>query len=554
MSTRNGNKSWTSPRTIGATLLAAAVFLTACGSGGKAPSGPSSGSPSNTGSPPASSAPKQGGTLIFGVESIGGSSDPGVFTSFGNWQAIDSICEGLVHYDYSGPDAKAQPALAEYWQISPDGTTYTFTLRKDVKFHDGTDLTAEAVKLSWNRLLDENDPTRAPGTYAGSEIGGDNIKEINVLDTHEVELVLHAPDRAQLLRLANPNAVILSPDALDKHGKNIGQHLVCTGPFKMDELVDGQHITMSAFDGYWGGRPYLDKLILKAIGDEATIISALRAGEIDITNHAPITSLQQLEKDPNLKVEVSKPYITMFLNVNAKHKPFDDKRVRQALNYAIDRVAIRDGVFDGRISLPAGMIPPAEFGYNQEFEQQSTLNVEKAKQLLTEAGYPDGIDVTIDVVNNLFWPRLAETVQASAAKAGIRIKINVLDPGTWNAKLDQGEAQLSMQQRSAFVADPDNKLTPLLYSTSPVTSQTGTTLYPNYKELDEMLDGARQELNVAKAKEMYDELQQWLLDESPIVYLGYLPLATVSQKYVEGVNVDALGTYRTYPRTIWLNK
>jgi peptide/nickel transport system substrate-binding protein len=320
-------------------------------------------------------------------------------------------------------------------------------------------------------------------------------------------------------------------------------------------MASGQNVTMSAFDQYWGGRPYLDQFILKAITDPTTLISSLLSGETDATNFAPITAVSVFKANPNLKVVLGAPWIVLFLALNAKIGVTRNKLVRQAINYAIDRKAIRDGVFGGTSILPAGMDTPASWAYDPALQPRSTQNIPTARQLLARAGHPRGVSIAMDVENTVFYPRLAESMQSSAAAAGVKININKLDEGTFWGKVDAGKSQASVTQRSGFVADPDNKLTPLLYSTSSVAqTETGNDIYPNAKQLDHMLDQARAEPDRARRRQMYFQIQDWLLDMVPYVYLAYIRLPVVMQRYVMGVNANALGTYRLYPHDIWLNK
>lgn len=534
---------------IGAGLagsMAASSILSACGS---------TASPAATEAPAAAEAtqaPAQeaaaaetGGTLVFAVDSLQGNLEPGTFFSFGDWQAIDCVARGLVFFDYQA-GSEPEPALAESWDISDDGLVYTFKLKQGLKFHDDTDITAEAVRRSFMRLLDENDPTRAPGTYAGSEIGGTNVAEIKVIDDHTVQISLKEPDVAYLKRMANPNAVILSPAALDKYGKDIGQNLVSAGPFKVERIVANQEVELSAFDGFYKGRPQVDRVVLRAIPDETTILSALEAGEVHVTNHAPISELERMRNNSSLKVEVGVPWIVMFLGLNYNIPPFDDQKVRQAVNFAINRENIKDAVFSGASEVPAGIIAPPELGYAPELAELSSQDLDKAKALLAEAG-KEGIEITLSVTNVLFWPRMGELIQNDLNQAGFNCKLEKLDEGTFWGKVHENALAMTLTQRSAFVADPDNKLTPILYSTSSVAqTQTGNANYPDAADLDRMLDQARAEADQAKRAELYKEIQKWLLERVPYVYIGYLALPVVEQKNVAGVNAAALGTYRTY--------
>jgi peptide/nickel transport system substrate-binding protein len=492
-----------------------------------------------------------GGTLVFAAEAIQGNLEPGSFYSFGDWQAIDLVGRGLVFFDYQA-GSEPQPALAESWDLSDDGLVYTFTMKQGLTFHDGTPVTATAVKRSFDRLLNEDDPTRAPNTYAGSEIGGTNVASIEVPDEQTVVITLNEADVAYLKRMSNPNAIILSPAALDEFGPAIGQNLVAAGPFKLERIAANQEVELSAFDGFYGGRPALDRIVIRAIADETTIVSSLEAGETHLTVSAPHSSLEQLRANPNLKVEVGVPWIDIFMSLNANIPPFDDKRVRQAVNYAINRENIRDAVFAGYMEMPVAIIPPPELGHAAELAEFSSYNPEKARALLAEAGQ-EGAAVEISTVTSLFWPRIGELVQNDLNQAGFNCTFQRYDPGTLSGLYNEGKVAIGLNQRSAFVADPDNKLTPLLYSTSAVAqTQTGNDTYPDAAEFDQMLDDARQELDEAARIAKYRAIQEWLLDRMPYAYIGYIALPVVSQQNVQGVNTAALGTYRTFLETVMI--
>lgn len=526
----------------------AANAPTAASTGGSSATGTAADTGAAVGATTAPAASSTGGTLVFAAEAIQGNLEPGAFYSFGDWQAIDLVARGLVFFDYQ-KNSKPQPALAESWTLSNDGTVYTFKMKQGLTFHDGTPVTATAVKRSFNRLLDKNDPSRGPNTYAGDEIGGANVKSIEVPDEQTVVITLNLPDVAYLKRMSNPNAVILSPTALDKHGPNIGLNLVAAGPFKVDSISANQEVRLSAFDKFYGGKPNFDQIVIRAIPDETTILSSLEAGETHLTNSAPLSSIEQLRSNPNLKVEVGVPWIDIFIQLNSNIAPFDDQKVRQAVSYAVNRQNIKDVVFAGTLELPAGIVTPPELGYAPELAEYSTYNLEKAKALLQEAGKA-GVSVEISTVNNLFWPRIGELVQNDLNQAGFKCTFQKYDPGTLGGLYGEGKVAISLNQRSAFVADPDNKLTPLLYSSSAVAQgQLGNDKYPDAKEFDKMLDDARQELDEAKRIQRYKDIQKWLLDRMPMVYLGYLALPVISQKNVQNVNTAALGTYRTFLET-----
>jgi peptide/nickel transport system substrate-binding protein len=529
-----------------AASTATPALLAACGAATPAaPAADATAAPAGATSAAPAPAATTGGTLVFAAEAIQGNLEPGSFYSFGDWQAIDLVARGLVFFDY-GADSEPEPALAESWTLSDDGLVYTFTMKQGLTFHDGTAVTATAVKRSFDRLLNEDDPTRAPNTYAGSEIGGTNVESIEVPDEQTVVITLKVPDVAYLKRMANPNAVILSPAALDEYGPAIGQNLVAAGPFKLERIAANQEVELSAFDGFYGGRPSLDRIVIRAIADEATIVSSLEAGETHLTNSAPHTAIEQLRANPNLKVEVGVPWIDIFMSLNANIAPLDDKRVRQAINFAINRENIRDAVFAGLMELPVAIITPPELGFAADLAEFSSYNPERARELLAEAG-AEGAAVEISTVTSLFWPRIGELVQSDLNAVGLNCTFQRYDPGTLSGLYNEGRVALGLNQRSAFVADPDNKLTPLLYSTSSVAqTQTGNDTYENAAEFDRMLDEARQELDEAERANKYRAIQEWLLDYMPYAYIGYIALPVVSQQNVQGVNTAALGTYRTF--------
>jgi peptide/nickel transport system substrate-binding protein len=223
--------------------------------------------------------------------------------------------------------------------------------------------------------------------------------------------------------------------------------------------------------------------------------------------------------------------------------------VRQAISYAVNRENIRDAVFAGAMELPAGIVTPPELGHAPELAEFSSYNLERAKALLEEAGQV-GVAVEISTVTSLFWPRIGELIQNDLNQAGFNCTLQKYDPGTISGLYNESKVAIGLNQRSAFVADPDNKLTPLLYSTSSVAqTQTGNDKWEDAAEFDKMLDDARQELDEAQRIERYKEIQRWLLERMPYVMLGYLALPVVSQRNVQGVNTAALGTYRTFLET-----
>jgi len=487
-----------------------------------------------------------GGTLVFAVDALTGNADPGIFATFGDWMAIDCIARGLTHIDYH--TTKVKPALARSWEISKDRRTYRFHLRQGLTFHDGNPVTADDGARSFNRLINPKDPSRPPGTYAIAELGGANVVSSRAISKLEFEIKLKDPDVAFLARLSNPNGVILSAAAIDKYGKKIGNNLVAAGPFKFVSSTPGQSVTLEAFDGYWEGRPVLDKVVLQVLPDPSALTSALQSGSVQASNFIPSSNVPSLSRNKALKVYRPKPYIDIFLQMNARVPLLRDLRVRKAINLALDRKAIVQSAFFGLAQLPAYMVSPPELGYDKSLMKYSTQNMAEAKKLLKQAGAV-GKSVNVIHQNILFWPKVGQIVNANLTELGLKVKTQYLDSGTFSARqFDPKNHEISTWQRSAFVPDPDNKLTPLLASgASPAEQITANTLLPTQKKLNQMLTAAREEANVAQRRKLYVELQKFLA-EDVMVYsmLANIFTPVAASAKVTNFNADSLGTYRLF--------
>lgn len=289
---------------VGGGVILTPGLLAAC----SRPGASGSNTPAETPTGPANT----DGELIFAVDQLTGTSDPGSFASFGNWMVIDCIARGLTHVDYVSSEPK--PALAESWTVSDDQLVYTFKIRSGVKFHDGNTVSAKDFERSWRRLFDENDPTRDPTTYASSELGGANVKSYKALDDATFEVKLVAPDVAFLGRCSNPNSVALSSAAIEEKGAKIGQSLVGSGPYKFVSFTAGQSVVLERFDDYWEGKPTLSKVVFQILPDPSSLVSALSSGAVNATCFAPVSNVARL-KSSGLVVEEAKPYIDIYLGM-----------------------------------------------------------------------------------------------------------------------------------------------------------------------------------------------------------------------------------------------
>lgn len=524
-----GRRTFLRTALLGAGLAASPALVTACGR--------------PAGGPPTASGPA--GTLVFAVDALTGNSDPGTFTSFGDWMVIDCVARGLTHIDYR--TTEPQPALAESWTVSDDLLTYTFAIRPGATFHDGNPVRAQDFERSWRRLFDESDPTRAPSTYAASELGGSNVASYRAVDDATFEVVLVQPDVAFLARCSNPNSVALSSAAIEEKGQGIGDALVGAGPYRFAGYQQGQSVTLERFDDYWEGAPEVERVVFQILPDPSALVSALSNGSVAATNFAPPADVDRLGQSGFVQEE-AEPYIDVFLGMNSGTPLLSDLRVRQAINFALDRDAVVNSAFAGKATAPAGLVTPAELGHAESLREFSTRDVARSRQLLAEAG-AEGAQVDVLVQNILFWPTIGQIVEQNLLEVGLVPVMRYVDEATKSDVLNASGHQLFLDQRSAFVPDPDNKLTPLLASDSYVNE----TLTQHYRdaatqtELDRLLTQARGEPDTTRRGALYEELQRFFAEEIMVMaMLAYVYLPTVHAPSVNGLNADALGTYRAF--------
>ncbi len=489
--------------------------------------------------------------LVFGAEAIGETLEPGLWNGFGCSNVLDNIYERVTQPGDKFTDP-AKPALAESWEISEDAKIYTFKVRKGVKFHDGTEVTAMAIVRSLNRMTDETDKSYVKGMYMNAEYGISNWEKFEMLDADTVQLTLKSPDAAQLHRLFHPAAAIMSEKAMDEFGPNVGLNPVGAGPFKLDKFVPGQEVAVSAFDDYYQGRPQVDKIVFRGYPDEAAMVAAVEAGEINFAAYPPSSAIGQFQKNENLKVEGGAPLVNLFLGLNRQQKPMDNVAVRRAINYAINRQNLIDGALYGLGVLPASFVGPAEFAYDDAGLKISTYDPEKAKAALKESGLPEPVEIEFSYENNRFWPQMAELIKADLEAVGFMVKLDKLDASAYPAKVGAGKTQLNMNQRSLWVPDPDNKVRLLHSSQGSSQFETGVAGSDMAATYDKLLDDGRSESDPEKRKAIYKEIQDLILEDLPYVMLAYYEKPYVVAKNIE-VPSNAVNTERIFLRGVKIN-
>jgi peptide/nickel transport system substrate-binding protein len=366
--------------------------------------------------------------------------DPPQVTDLNSTRVIKRMFEGLTAQELGS--YKIVPGLAERWDISKDGLLYTFHLRPNVRFHDGTPLTAEAVKFCFDRQLNEQGPFYKTGTYPYVRGFLGNVAGVEVVNPSTVQIRLKSPLTPFLQYLAHHSLYVYSPEALKKWGKDMVKNPVGTGPFKLETWEPGVRVVLARNDHYWGGAPKVRQAIYVPIIEAQARLSAIKTGEIDLTMDVPPDSLDDLRKDPNIVVAETNSSAVWYVVLNTRHAVLKDRRVRQALNYAVNKEAIIRDILKGTAIVAVSPLSPVYGPYAEPGVQRYPYDPEKAKALLREAGYANGFDVTFFVPESgsgMQSPvEMGTVIQANLAAVGVRAKIQTMEWGEVSRRAGHG--------------------------------------------------------------------------------------------------------------------
>jgi ABC-type transport system substrate-binding protein len=338
---------------------------------------------------------------------------------------------GHMMYNYLARfDAKVKihPDLATSWTQSKDGLTWTFKLRKGVKFHDGTPFNAEAVKYNFDRFLGPEKPLK-------SGLHTPIIKSVDVVDEFTVKFSLKAPFALFLNNLAHSASGIVSPTAHKKWGKDLTLHPVGTGPFKFVEWIRGDRVVLERNDDYYEGKPKLDKIIIRIVREDAARVLALQAGDYDLAVRIPPEEVGRLLREGRVRLYAEQSNRAIRIAFNMTKKPLTDLKVRQALNYAIDKESIVKNIYQDLAAVIPTIVGPLNIGYAPV--KGYGYDPAKAKQLLAEAGFPNGFDITLWTPKGRYLKdyELAQAVQQQLAAVGVRAKLESFEWANYLAQL-----------------------------------------------------------------------------------------------------------------------
>jgi peptide/nickel transport system substrate-binding protein len=490
-----------------------------------------------------SAAPSQAQTppnvLVVGQIAEPKSLDPDAVTAVNDFRIVFNIYDGLVRY--KDGTLEVEPALAESWDISDEGTVYTFHLREGVSFHDGTPFNAEAVKFKFDRMLDEDSPFHDTGPFPLAFFFS-SVGEVTVVDDLTVEFKLTEPYAPFLSNLAYTPGLIVSPAAVEEHGKDFGRNPSGTGAFKFEEWEANSRVVVSRNEDYWDGAPPLEAVIFRPVNDANTRLAEMMSGGLDVMVEVPPDSVAQFADDAQYTVyEQAGPHL-WFLILNAKEGPFASKEIRQAANYAIDKVALVDNILQGTAEVAAGPTPPAFAWAHDDSLEPYPYDPEKAKELLQSAGY-DGSEVTFYVTeggSGMLDPlAMGTAIQADLQAVGMPVKIETYEWNTFLGKVNPGlEGAADMAEMAWMTNDPDT-LPSLALRTAAFPEEGGfNSGYYSNPEVDDLLEQARTATDQDERADLYKQMQAIVQEDAPWVFVANWKQNAVTSAAVENFTLQ----------------
>ena len=501
--------------------------------------------------------------LVFCSEGSPAGFDPAQYTTGTDFDAsAETMFNGLSEFERGG--TKVQPGLASSWDVSEDGRTYTFHLRKGVKFHTTEyfkptrEFNADDVIFTFERMLDKNSafrkayPTEFP--YFTDMGLDENITKLEKVDDYTVRMTLKEVDAAFIQNLAMPFAVIQSSEyanQLLKSGRpsDINQKPVGTGPFVFSRYQKDAVIRFKANKDYWDPEEgaKVDNLIFSISSDASVRMQKLKAGECQITVYPRPADLEGLKNDPNLKVPSQPGFNDGYLAYNVQHPPLDKLEVRQALDMAINKKAIIDAIYQGAGQMAVNGMPPTQWSYDNSIKD-APFDPEKAKALLKQAGVKEGTEITLWAmpVQRPYNPnarQMAEMIQQDWAKVGIKAKIVSYEWGEYNKRAKAGEHDTLLIGWSGDNGDPDNWLGTLYGCDAIGGNNYSRWCQPEY---DKLIKAAKRTTDMDERTKLYIQAQQILKQQVPITPIAHSTVFQPMRKEVQDFKISPFGLNEFY--------
>ena len=511
-----------------------------------------------------------GDDIVIAVSSDLVSLDPHIENDVPSSNVRDNIYETLVEQD---ENMEIVEGLATEWEQTDD-TTWVFTLREGVTFHDGSDFTAEDVKANLDRVLD-------PAVASPRAFLYEMVTEVNVLGDYEIEIKTEYPFAPLLSHLAHDAGGILSKDVIDADYENAiseagldmtleefyeereaggdeyadgtaaelaeytgihsGQNPIGTGYFQLEERQSGESTTLSRYEDYWGEPAKPATVTFKVVPEPSARIAELETGESHIVDPIQPTDVNRVDENEETYVNIQESTSLSYIGFNVEKEPFDDPRVRQAVNLAINNQEIIEGIYQGNGIPATGPLAPGVFGYDDSVEGLG-YDPERAQELLEEAGYGDGFSTTLWTNDNEQRVETALYVQDALSEYGIEVEIEELEWGAYLERTSNGEHDMFVLGWSTVTADADYGLYALFHSS--MVGAPGNRSFLENEELDELLDAGRRETDETERAAIYKEAQELLTELAPMLYIHHQNYLTGVREEVQDFSVDTLGIYQ----------
>jgi len=501
-------------------------------------------------------------TLVYCSEGSPENFYPGVNTTGTSFDVSEQIYDNLVGFERGG--TSVVPSLAEKWSISKDGLEYTFNLRKGVKwqsnknFKPSRDFNADDVLFMIERQWKESHPffkvTSPNHSYFGDMGMPKLLKSVDRVDDYTVKIVLNRPEAPFLSDLAMQWAGVQSKeyaDAMLKAGtpEKIDQEPVGTGPFSLVQYQKDAIIRFKANPDYWAGKAAIDDLIFSITPDSAVRWAKLQKGECHVMPYPNPADLDAMRKDSNVQVLEQAGLNVGYLAYNTTKKPFDDVRVRKAINMAMDKNAIVSAVYMSTGVPAINPIPPSMWAYNKSIKDDA-FNPAEAKKLLAAAGYPNGFttDLWAMPVQRPYNPnakRIAELMQADLAKIGVTAEIKSFEWGEYRKRMQAGEHQMGMLGWTGDNGDPDNFLDTLLGCDSAKTNGSNVAKFC-YQPYEDLVSKAKLVTNVAERTKLYEQAQVIFKEQAPWFTIAHAVQLKPVRKEVVGFKLSPFGRHTFY--------
>ena len=484
---------------------------------------------------PAAFAQTPPGVVVVGQIAEPQSLDPHAVTAVNDFRILVNIYDGLVRF--ADGTLEVEPSLAEDWEISEDGLTYTFQLREGVSFHDGAPFNAEAVVFNFERMLDEEHPHHDTGPFPLSFFFS-AVDEVTALDDYTVEFTLNEPFAPFMSNLAYPTGLMVSPAAVAEHGEDYGRNPSGTGAYRFQEWLGNQRVVVTRNEDYWGGAPQPEAVVFRPITDANTRVAEMLSGGLDIMVEVPPDSIADFRTAPDFDVhEQAGPHV-WFLILNMREGPFTDRRIRQAANYAIDKGSLVTNVLQGTAEVAASPIAPAfAWAYNEDLEPYP-FDPDRARELLEEAGY-DGEEITFFVTeggSGMLDPvAMGTAIQADLADVGMNVSIQTFEWNTFLNEVNAGlEGRADMAQMAWMTNDPDTL--PFLTLRTEAFPEDGgfNSGYYSNEEVDEILHRARVSTEPEERAALYRQMQEMVVEDAPWVFVANWVQGAVTTDRIAG--------------------